>query len=119
MALRTRELGRYRNDRMTHHRELRILAIDVRRSRFGYALFEGPKALLEWGACTISPALKDWAAAKAARERIVFVLRLGAPAVLVVKRPSRSNREFNATLGPMLKAIVREATTSRLSLIHI
>ena len=31
---------------MKPHSDPRILAIDVRRNRFGYALFEGPKHLL-------------------------------------------------------------------------
>ena len=35
---------------MRHSQTARILAIEARRSRFGYALFEGPKRLLDWGA---------------------------------------------------------------------
>ena len=94
---------------MNHSSDPRILAIDVRRNRFGYVLFEGPKRLLDWGASAVSPKLSRRAAAEAARKRVAPLLRRCHPAAVVVKRPRRTRKGVSSTPGPMLGAILREA----------
>jgi hypothetical protein len=93
------------------HREPRILAVEARYSRFGYALFEGPARLLDWGASTVTPRLAHRAAVETAHKRIASVLRLSCPAAIVVKRPRRTRTGNAANPGPVLKAIIRSATT--------
>jgi len=95
---------------MTRHVETRILAVDARRNRFGYVLFEGPERLLDWGGSEISPGLNDRAAVGRARKRIRSVLRLRHPMVVVLKRPRRMITDKISARGPVLKAIVSEAT---------
>lgn len=73
------------NPNMTH---LRVLAVDLRLRRFGFAVLEGPGGLLDCGA-------RRWNAtnmndsAVLVRRRILRLLRLFAPSVMVVKKASR------------------------------
>jgi hypothetical protein len=94
---------------MNHHSNLRILAIDVRRNRFGYVLFEGPKRLLDWGANAVSPKLDRRAAVEVAQRRVAPLLRRCQPMAAVVKRPRRTKKGQSATPGPMLGVILCEA----------
>jgi len=87
----------------------RILAIEARRSRFGYALFEGPNRLLDWGASTVPADLTGRAAKDAARKRIALALRRCHPVAAVVRRPRRVKTGRGATPGPILRTIAREA----------
>lgn len=66
---------------------VRILAVEVRRSCFGYAVFQGPKQLLDWGATTPYPLPH---ALPRAEKRFRFLLRTLPPAALVVKKPYHS-----------------------------
>jgi len=99
---------------MNHYSHLRILAIDVRRSRFGYVVFEGPKRLLDWGASSVPPQLSGRAAFEAARRRVAPVLRRCHPTVAVVKRPRRTKTGRSSTPGPILGTILREAAALKL-----
>jgi hypothetical protein len=94
---------------MTHSQTPRILAIEARRSRFGYALFEGPKRLLDWGASTVPSELTGHLATKAARKRIASALRRCHPAAAVVRHPRRIKTSGGVTPGPIIRAIRREA----------
>lgn len=91
--------------------EARILAVDARRSRFGYAVFEGPARLLNWGASAIPPQLSRGAAMEAAQKRIASMLRLSCPVVIVVKRPRRTKKRSGVKPRPVLQAILRVAST--------
>lgn len=94
---------------MNHDPAFRILAMDVRRNRFGYVLFEGPEHLLDWGASSVSPALKGRSALKAARRRIGPLLRRCHPMLAVVKRTRRTKTGRSSTPGPILKTVLHEA----------
>lgn len=87
----------------------RILAIDVRRNRFGYVLFEGPKRLLDWGASAVSPKLGRRTAMEAARKRVAPLFRRCHPMAAVVKEPRRTKTGRSSTPGPILGTILREA----------
>ena len=93
---------------MRHHNEMRILAVDARQSRFGYALFEGPRHLLDWGEIPAGSANRT--SIKIASKRIEPLLELGHPEVVVVKRARRGNRGSATATTPIVKAILREAT---------
>lgn len=97
---------------MKFNQGIRILAVEVRHSRFGYALFEGPKRLLDWGASAISPILTDRSDINTARRRIALVLERSHPTALVAKRPRLTKTGRSSSHGPMLKAILREAAVS-------
>jgi hypothetical protein len=88
-----------------------LLAIEVRRSRFGYALFEGPERLLDWGGSAVPPGFAGRAATEAARKRIASVLRRGSPAAIVVDRPRRTKTSPVVPACPVFKSILREAET--------
>jgi hypothetical protein len=61
----------------------RILAIDLRHRRFGYAVYEGHKVLLDWGV-RVYPAVGEAEAAMASR-RLSSLIRLFSPTVMVFK----------------------------------
>jgi hypothetical protein len=90
--------------------EIRILAVDARRSRFGYALFEGPTRLLDWGASEIPPGSANRTSIMMASKRVAPLLKLGHPALVVVRRPRRGKKESATATAPIVKAFLREAT---------
>ena len=96
---------------MNHHSDPRILAIEVRRNRFGYVLFEGPTRLLDWGASAVSPKLGRRAALQAARKRVTPLFRRCLPAAAIVKRPRHTKTGKSSTTGPILGIVLREAAT--------
>jgi hypothetical protein len=96
---------------MTDHPSFLVLAIEARRTRFGYALFEGPKQLLDWGASEIPSGLSDRDAIVFARRQLARVLRRGSPIAIVVARPRRKQNRSTVSDGPMLRSILQEAET--------
>jgi hypothetical protein len=83
--------------------EAHILALDVRNSRIGYALFAGPKQLLDWGTNTVPSQCKNrtqWI-----KRRMEQLLRHGSPVSIVMKQPRRAKLSGNASGVPILKAI--------------
>jgi hypothetical protein len=91
-----------------------ILAIEPRHTRFGYALFEAPDRLLDWGASAVAPVLNMRAALQTSRRRVSALLKRSNPMLLVLKRPRRTKTGKTATTGPILKAILHEAVERRL-----
>lgn len=64
----------------------RVLAVDIRADRIGYAAFETPGQLLDYGTSRFN-------AEETGRARVEFLLRALAPSVLVLRRPrTRSTR---------------------------
>jgi len=66
----------------------RIVGFEVRQSAIGYAVFEGSKRLLDWGATSRSPLA---GAVLRSKKRFLSILRLHAPEVVVVRRPHNIN----------------------------
>jgi hypothetical protein len=91
------------------NRPFLLLAIEARRSRLGYALFEGPKRLLDWGSSMLPSHLSSSAAVEAARKRAASVLRRRAPAALVLTRPRRTKTGPNVDAGPVFWSVLEEA----------
>lgn len=92
---------------MTAHSP-RILAIEVRRSRFGYALFEGPRRLLDWGASAVPRRVANRTALAAARKRVAAVLRNCRPEIVILRRQRRMRAGKGPASGTMLRAISRQ-----------
>ena len=88
---------------MNHSAETHILALDVRHSRIGYALFAGPKRLLDWGANTVPSQCSN--RAEWIRGKMASLLRYGSPVRIVMKqrRLAKLPRKINGP--PILKAV--------------
>ena len=86
----------------------RILAIDLRPTRFAYALFEGPKLLLDYG----MGAYPDGEGGRvvAAGKRFAGLLNLCSPAAVVVKRERWVSSKTDPSEPSTAKAIAREAS---------
>jgi hypothetical protein len=89
----------------------RILAIDLRPRRFGYAVFEGPRFLLDWGA-NAYPSSGDPEGTVAAR-RIAALLQFSTPSAVVVKKERWESAETDSVVRSMVETIIRE-TSARL-----
>jgi hypothetical protein len=76
-----------------------MMAIEIRRSCFGYAVFQGSKWLLDWGATTRYPLS---GAIQRAEKRLLFLLRMLHPVLVVIRRPCQS-----APRGPILSLLKR------------
>ena len=86
----------------------RILAIDLRLRRFGYAIFEGPDRLLDWGVYFFPPEVEGGAIV--ASKRVGDLMRLFTPSVIVIKKADRGSASRGSGLTPILKAIRRESS---------
>jgi D-alanyl-D-alanine carboxypeptidase len=89
--------------------ERRILAIALRSRRFGFAVFEGPTRLLNWG--MVFYPLNDRAQRAAASKRVASLLTLFAPLVIVVGRARLLNVRKDSGVSPILRSIRREASS--------
>lgn len=83
------------------------MAIEVRRSCFGYAVFRGSDGLLDWGATTPYPCAS---AVQRAKKRLQFLLRILRPAAVVMRNPCKL-----ASCGSMLSMLKREVTKASVS----
>lgn len=86
----------------------RIMAIDLRRSRFGYAVLDGPNVLLEWGSGEM------WANGKKRGEfkntRLRSALRVSSPATVVVRRSQYRGSLDSLLKDRLLRQIKRDAS---------
>src|SRR5271163_3040366 len=89
------------------NRDPRLLAIDLRPQQFGYAIFEGPKRLLDWGEAHFRPGGRK--GALSAQRSVARLARHFSPSVIVVKRVQRKTVRNSAGTGPILRAIRKEA----------
>src|ERR1035437_6628446 len=96
--------------------ERRILTIALRSRRFGFAVFEGPNRLLDWG--MVFYPLNDGVQRAAASKRVASLLRLSSPSVVVVGRTHMLNVRSGSGVSPILRSIRREAS-SRLISVHL
>ena len=87
----------------------RILAIDLRPRRFGYAVFEGRRMLLDWGICEYLSRGDD--RGEIAGRRLAALLKICSPSAVVVK----SERWESAEASP----VDREAPVLRWMNEHI
>ena len=88
---------------MTHSAETHILALDVRHSRLGYALFSGPKRLLDWGVNTVPSQCSN--RAQWIRGKMASLLRHGSPVCIVMKQHRLAKLPRNTNGTSILKAV--------------
>jgi hypothetical protein len=87
-------------------RDPRLLAIDLRVQRFGYAVFEGPKRLLDWGAKSYPLGA---AGAETAAKRVADLLELFCPSVVVIRKDHRTGLQDESGIALILRSIRHEA----------
>jgi hypothetical protein len=89
--------------------EQRILAIALRSRRFGFAVFEWPNRLLDWG--MVFYPLNNPAQHVAASKRVASLLTLYIPSVVVVGQTRLLNVSNGSGVRPILRSIRREASS--------
>lgn len=89
----------------------RVLAIDLRPQRFGYAIFDGPKRLLDWGVAEYRPGGDIGAAA--AQRSTAKLLGIFRPSIMVVRMAHRKTVPNSPGVKPILRAIRRVASMHR------
>jgi hypothetical protein len=83
----------------------RIIAIDLRFRRSGFATFEGPRRLLEFG--TIDIRLGE---GKDSKSRLSDLIKLAAAKVVLVKKERWKNLMTRADAKPLIDALTNQAT---------
>ena len=92
----------------------RIIAIDIRASRLGYAVFEGPEHLIDWGTSAFQFGCSS--GTSTVHQRIVTVLRVFVPSAIVVKKGLREN---SVRAGQVLRLIRREAAARSIPVVLV
>ena len=87
----------------------RILAIDLRARKFGYAVFEEPKRLIDWGSSTYP---SGEIGAHVASQRVAVLLKLFHPSTVVIKKDRCTGVRKISVVKDIIKQIRRE-TASR------
>jgi hypothetical protein len=82
----------------------RIIAIDLRFRRSGFATFEGPRRLLDFG--TIDLRLKE---SENGGSRFSDLIKLAAPKVVLVKRERWENLADRSEAKPLIDALTNQA----------
>src|SRR5262245_15397362 len=93
---------------MNSKADQRVLALDLRSGRFGFAVLEGPSELLEWGARRWYPMNVDDPAVFIRRRLAPFIKRY-VPSVIAVKKASRQGNGTNAKHSHLMNTIMEEA----------
>jgi len=90
------------------HYDQRIIAVDLRAQQFGYAIFEGPDRLLDYGGGQLRPGGRAGSVLAARRTR--QLIKLFTPSAIVVKRPDRRVTTSRPGIRLIANAIRREAS---------
>ena len=83
----------------------RIIAIDLRFRRSGFATFEGPRRLLDFG--TLDIRLEE---SENGRSRLADLMKLAAPKVIVVKKERWNNLIVRSEAKPLVDALTSQGT---------
>ena len=86
----------------------RILAIDLRPRRFGYALFEGPRTLLDWGICEYLSSGEG--RGEIAGRRLAALLRICSPSAVILKTERWDSANTSPSGRSLIEAISRETS---------
>jgi len=81
----------------------RLLAFNIRATRVGYVLFDGPKRLLDWGTRSLPTGEKN---REARQMRIASLVALTTPSEIVICK-ARRKRDVNAIDASKIVALVR------------
>ena len=77
----------------------RLLALEIRSWKFGYAVIEGAN-VLDWGVCWFPTG-----EASIAVHRLAFLLKIYAPSMLIARRTRRANHESSKSAAQVLRSI--------------
>lgn len=117
MAVDTAQPGNRLTSFMQPTHGARILAIDLRPQRFGYAVSEGPTTLLDWGAAQYRPGGAIGAAsARRSAEKLISIFR---PAVIVLRKVRGKMMAASPGLQPILKIMRKTASAHHIPVILI
>lgn len=92
------------------HAKERVLALDVRSSRCGFAAFDGPRTLLDFGARSYSR--KSGSLKAVARKQFIKLLKLHAPTLIVVRSAVAGSRKTRAR-AKLLVSTLRQIGRNR------
>ncbi len=95
---------------MLHPNEKRILAIDLRSRSFGFAVFEGPTRLLDWGVKSFRQGVNE--PTIPASEKLAALMNDFAPSTIVLKKRDTDTKKR----AEMRNALVRKAAKRRISI---
>lgn len=90
--------------------EARIIAIDVRSQQFGYAVFDGPDQLLDYGGGQLRPGGQR--GASLASKRMKQLINLFVPSAIALKRPDRSVTRKHPGIFVIVRALQTEASAN-------
>lgn len=90
------------------HHDSRVIAIDLRSQQLGYAVFDGPERLLDYGGGQLRPGGK--AGSVLAARRMRQLIKLFTPSAIALKRPDRHVAASRPGIRIMVNAIRREAS---------
>jgi hypothetical protein len=82
----------------------RVLAIDLRNRRSGFAIFEGPRSLLDFGT-TVLPATP----VEFAVSRLSGLLKMSLPSIIVVKKDRWENMRFGPNSRQSIEGLIHES----------
>jgi hypothetical protein len=85
----------------------RLLALEVRTGRLGFAVFEGPKSLLDWGVRTFEKGKQTIASSVSERLRVLFAFY--SPAEIVLCAHVYDVRSHKIAYSSILKSAKSEA----------
>jgi|SRR5215469_4043423 len=94
------------------HEKCRVLALDIRPQRAGYAVFENPKQLLDAGIIRFSSLEK-------AGLRLSLLMMTYRPDVLVLRKPSIRNKRNHSDTRQILLAAFRLAQRNSIEVVQI
>lgn len=89
----------------------RVLAIDLRFRRYGFAIFEGPRRLLDFGTIAFPARRVEYA-----RYRFLDLLRLSLPAVIVVKRERWDTIAAHRQAESLVVVLAEESESRRIQI---
>ena len=93
---------------MLHPNEKRILAIDLRSRSFGFAVFEGPTRLLDWGVKSFRQGVNE--PTIPASEKLAGLMDDFCPSTIVLKKRDSETKKR----AEMRNALMREGTKRRI-----
>lgn len=90
----------------------RVLSVDVRPHRFGYAVFETPARLIDYGATRFdSPA--------ACLHRVSFLMKNSGPSTIVLRKTARSSTRNQPLTRAIIRLIARQSRHSSIQIAFV
>jgi hypothetical protein len=89
----------------------RVLAIDLRNRRSGFAVFEGPRNLLDFGT-TVLPSVP----AESVMNRFSDLLRMSLPSIIVVRKDRWQNISSDSSIKHSIEMLTRESETREIQI---